>query len=227
MMIKTQPKILYFSDADSVDFEEKREAIDVICVGDSITGWNNIRMEKLRTYSGPFPTYPQFLQEKLSEILGVADYGISGALSRDELVYVKDALTRFPNAQYVVLGFGTNDMGQESDLESTSEEIINNYNKVIQVISERAKPILINVPYLNESMTPREFIAESKKRRDYHNQRLKRYCDSKNIYLVDICSVLNDDCFSDAVHPNEKGARLIANELYKLLVEKVMRRPVM
>lgn len=222
MITTTQPKILYLSDEGSIDFEEKRKAIDIVCVGDSITGWNNIRMKKLRTHSGPFPTYPQFLQEKLSEILSVADYGISGAFSRDGLSYVEDAVTLFPNAQYVVLGFGTNDLGQGFNLELTSEKIINNYDQMITVISERAKPILINVPYLNESMTPRKFVAESKKRRDYHNQRLKHYCDSKNIFLVDICSILNDEHFADTLHPNEKGARLIANEVYKLLVEKIM-----
>lgn len=222
MITKTQPKILYLSDEGSIDFEEKRKAINIVCVGDSITGWNNIRMKKLRTPSGPFPTYPQFLQEKLSEILSVADYGISGAFSRDGLAYVGDAITLFPNAQYIVLGFGTNDLGQGVNLELTSERIINNYDQMIDAVSERAKPILINVPYLNGSRIPIKFVVESRRRREYHNQRLKLYCESRNTPLVDICSILNDEHFADMLHPNEKGARLIANEVYKLLVEKII-----
>ena len=32
---------LYLSDRDSPAFETSRKTVDVVCAGDSITGWNN------------------------------------------------------------------------------------------------------------------------------------------------------------------------------------------
>ncbi len=35
------PTILYWADRHSSQFEIERALVDVVCVGDSLTGWNN------------------------------------------------------------------------------------------------------------------------------------------------------------------------------------------
>jgi len=51
--------MLYIVDSGTRDFEQARTAVDVVCAGDSLTGWNNIG----RPHEWPYPTYPQYLEE--------------------------------------------------------------------------------------------------------------------------------------------------------------------
>jgi lysophospholipase L1-like esterase len=36
---------------------------------------------------------------------------------------------------------------------------------------------------------------------------------------VDVCSRLREEHFADELHPNEEGARIIAEEVYRVLAE--------
>jgi hypothetical protein len=49
------------ADLNRPAFEQDRLVVDVVCAGDSITGWNNFGPAKF----WPFPTYPRFLQESI------------------------------------------------------------------------------------------------------------------------------------------------------------------
>lgn len=213
-------KIIYVGDLESNDFKEENLQVDIVCTGDSITGWNNVRSGEVSVPSGPFPTYPQFLQELVNgEDLKVADCGIAGEISRNGLYHIKQNLKLFPNAQYFVIGYGTNDLGEALFLEQTSESIINNLDEMIDMVLQGSrKPILINVPYLGSNLFSELGYEKSKVQRDYHNLRLKEYCQKKQIPLVDICSVLKDEYFADGLHPNEAGARVIAEEIYKFIL---------
>ena len=53
------PSVLYLADRNSSAFEASRNSIDVVCVGDSITGWNNFGA----VTEWPYRTYPEFLQQ--------------------------------------------------------------------------------------------------------------------------------------------------------------------
>ena len=69
---------VYIVDESSTDFESARLNVDVVCAGDSLTGWNNYGPAQY----WPFPTYPRFLQEKCESLdLQVADGGIAGEIS--------------------------------------------------------------------------------------------------------------------------------------------------
>jgi lysophospholipase L1-like esterase len=59
---------------------------------------------------------------------------------------------------------------------------------------------------------------ELRGKREYHNTRLKEFCDGRGIPLADICSRLHDEHFGDELHPNEEGAKIIAEEVFKVLV---------
>ncbi len=129
--------IVYLSDLNRPAFEHDRLAVDVVCAGDSITGWNNSGPAS----SWPFPTYPRFLQE-LCEPLGlrVADGGVAGEVSDNGLSHVRRYLDLFPNSRYFIIGFGTNDLGTWPDLESTSRRIIENLDKMVHAVQSGEKP---------------------------------------------------------------------------------------
>ena len=79
--------------------------------------------------------------------------------------------------------------------------------------------MLLNVPYANESMFPRPVARDLHRMRDYHNERLAASCLENQIPLIDIASKLRDEHFADELHPNDEGAKVIANEVFRVLSE--------
>jgi lysophospholipase L1-like esterase len=148
---------LYLSDRDSPAFETSRKTVDVGCAGDSITGWNNFGGVR----DWPYRTYPEFLQRFCDPLgLTVANGGIAGEVSPNGLGQVRDYLDLFPNARYFVVGYGTNDLGMWPEVKRTSPRIIENLDRIVREIRDGGRqPILLNVPYANESMFPRR-VAE-------------------------------------------------------------------
>ena len=61
---------------------QRASKVDVVCAGDSITGWNNFGVVR----DWPYRTYPEFLQ-RLCDPLGltVANGGIAGEVSGNGL----------------------------------------------------------------------------------------------------------------------------------------------
>ena len=209
------PSIVYLAERDSPTFEEHRLSADVVCAGDSITGWNNFG----GVADWPFRTYSQFLQ-KLCESLGltVANGGIAGEVSGNGLGQVEDYLGLFPNARYFVVGYGTNDLGMWPQVERTSPRIIGNIDGMVRAIRGGGRqPVLLNVPYANESLFPRQVAEDLHRMRDYHNDRLGAYCQENQVPLVDIASKLQDEHFGDELHPNDEGAQVIAGEVFRVL----------
>lgn len=208
-------QVLYLSDRRSTAFEASRSSVDVVCAGDSITGWNN--------YGGveawPHRTYPEFLQ-RLCEPLGlrVADGGIAGEVSPNGVGQVRDYLGLFPNARYVVIGYGTNDLGRWPEAEVTSPLVVENVGLMAGSVREGGRtPILLNVPDANGSMFAPEVARGLRGTRDFHNDRLEVYCREHRIPPVDVRSKLRDVHLADSLHPNEEGARIIAEEVFRVL----------
>jgi len=124
----------------------------------------------------------------------------------------------FPNSRYFIVGFGTNDLGTWPDLESTSRRIIENLDKMVQAVRDQEKvPMLFNVPYANESMFAPHIARDTHEKRDYHNERLGEYCQQNAVPMADICAHLRDEHFGDELHPNEGGAKIIAEETFAML----------
>jgi lysophospholipase L1-like esterase len=117
-----------------------------------------------------------------------------------------------------VVGYGTNDLGMWPDVERTSRMIIGNLDRMVRAIRDGGKqPILFNVPYANESMFPRRIAEELHATRDCHNERLAAYCRNGEIPLVDLATVLQAEHFGDELHPNDEGAQVIAQEVFRVL----------
>ena len=211
------PSVLYLADRGSPAFEAGRNSVDVVCAGDSITGWNNFGA----VGEWPYRTYPEFLQ-RLCDPLGltVANGGIAGEFSENGLGQVEDYLALFPNARFFVVGYGTNDLGMWPEVEQTSPRIIGNLDGMVRAVRGGGRcPILLNVPPANESMFFRSMAEDLRRMRDYHNGRLAAYCLEGRVPLVDIASKLRDEHFGDELHPNDEGAQVIAQEVFRVLGE--------
>jgi lysophospholipase L1-like esterase len=208
-------QVVYLANSGSPNSRTARESVDVVCAGDSLTGWNNYGPED----SWPFPTYPRFLQEMCEPLgLALADGGIAGEVSGRGLWHVERYLELFPNARYFIIGFGTNDLGGASDHVAVGARVIQNLRSMVEAVRNADKlPMLFNVPYVNEGMLP-SFLAEQlREQRDYHNSRLAEYCADNEVPLADICARLESEHFGDEVHPNEAGARIIAECVFEVL----------
>jgi lysophospholipase L1-like esterase len=211
------PLILHVVERATPSFQSARSLVDVVCGGDSITGWNNFGA----VGDWPYHTYPEFLG-RLCEPSGltVGNGGIAGEVSPNGVGQVQDYLSLFPNARYFVIGYGTNDLGMWPEVERISPQIVENLGLMVGSVRESGRtPILLNVPDANGAMFPPEVAEELRHKRDYHNERLLGYCREHQIPLVDVRSKLRQDHFADNLHPNEVGAKIIAEEVFRTLVE--------
>ena len=70
--------ILYVADRGMPSFQAARQSVDVVCAGDSITGWNNFGGVR----DWPYRTYPEFLQRHCERLgLSIANGGVAGEIS--------------------------------------------------------------------------------------------------------------------------------------------------
>lgn len=207
---------LYVADSGAHDFGRQAETVDVVCAGDSLTGWNNYGEARL----WPLPTYPQFLQEMCAPPgLRIVNGGVAGETSDNGMQQVKTYLEMFPHSRFFIIGFGTNDLASWAGVESVSEGIIDNLDHMVRSVRSLSRqPILLNVPYVNESMFPQRTARELRIKRDYHNSKLKEYCGRAGVPLTDICGHIRNEHFADELHPNETGARVIAEKVFDVLL---------
>ena len=208
-------EVLYTVDQGLPAFEVARPAVDVVCAGDSLTGWNNFGPAR----SWPYRTYPDFLQELCVPLgLAIANGGIAGEITDNGPQQVRDYLGLFPNARYFIIGMGTNDLGTWPDTAATSKRIIANLGKMVQAVQDQGKKaVLFNVPNANEAMFPPYVVKELREKRDYHNARLKEFCGEQGIPLADIYSRLKNEHLADELHPNDEGAKIIAEAVFEVL----------
>src|SRR4051812_11328927 len=207
--------ILYLADRESPAFRAGRTAVDIVCAGDSITGWNNFGAIEC----WPYRTYPEFLQ-RLCEPSGmiVADCGIAGEVSPNGIGQVRDYLGLFPNARYFVMGYGSNDLDERPEAEAISPRIIDNLDSMVRAVGDGGRsPILIDVLDANWVMLPREEAEGLRRKSSYHNERLREYCRGRHVPLVEVCGRLGEEHFSDPYHPNDEGAGIIAGEVFRVL----------
>jgi len=212
--IKSDLRILYTSDEthSPARFKSLKDNVSIVCIGDSITGWNNYG--SIQTW--PFKTYPEELQRILDQnnpAHQVLNAGMAGAVSSEGLSPLRRCLANYPNASKYIIGFGTNDLAQ-GDVELASARILKNLDSMIELVNQTAIPLVMNVPSVNYPLFPPTAVPELKSKRKYHNERLKRFCQRKEIPLIDIISCLHDFHFGDYIHPNAKGAEIIAQRVF-------------
>ena len=191
----------------------------IVCVGDSLTGYNNFGE------LCPVPTYPAFLQEMLApngRAPVVLNSGQAGEVSGMAAHLTREYLRLCPGATHMVIAFGTNDLGQVeggmAEAEARSEMVIRNLRDAFSTARAAGSQVLcFNVPDLNASLLGEKMFAFASQIRDLHNRRLAEYCTANQVALADIRSLLRVEHFADALHPNAAGARLIAEAVCSLI----------
>lgn len=176
------------------------QRIDIVCVGDSLTGYNN--------FGEPWPllTYPDFLQEMLrseGSAMTIINAGQAGERSDLARALTERYLLLFPDSTHVIIGFGTNDLSRldEDEAQELSPRIIDNLDAAIRLARAAGKKTMaFNVPHLNSMLFGKGTIARSRRIREYHNGNLATYCVANQVSLADICSRLKDEHFADGLH---------------------------
>ena len=207
--------VLYVVERDTAAFETARTTVDIVCAGDSLTGWNNFGPAG----QWPYRTYPDFLQELCVPLgLRVANGGIAGEISDNGPNRSVTTLTCFPMPGFSSSAWGPTTWGHGPTPNLRAAESSATWAGWSQMVLDRGKqPILFNVPHVNEQMFPPRMAREVHGKRDYHNPQLKSFCDEHGIPLADICCLLRDEHFGDELHPNDRGAKIIAEAVFQVL----------
>ena len=140
-------EVLGIFDDESDRFQANRIPFDVVCAGDSLTGWGNFGPPQ----SWPFRCYPEFLQV-LCEPLGfkVANCGAAGEVSENGVWQVRDYINLFATAKFFLICYGANDLDESSNHEATSSQIIGNLGQMVQAVRKHGKqPIILDIPDVN------------------------------------------------------------------------------
>lgn len=190
--------------------------VRVACVGDSITygclvfGW-------------PYKTYPSVLGKKLGDKYTVNNYGYSGATAQivSDNPYVEKEVYRQSLAfqpDIVVIMLGTNDTRTVNQrgielYRAAYSNLLDTYldlpsaPKVYIMTPPPCYPFLGKVGYHIDAKMIEEEIRPT----------VLSLADEKHLGLIDLWSVFNGkkELFTDGVHPNAKGAELLAQTVYE------------
>ena len=159
----------------------------IVCFGDSLTyGYGATAGQ----------TYPYFLQQLTN--LPVINKGFNGNTSRGALNIIDDIL-QFRNS-IVIVEFGANDFFQQVPILQTKnnmEQIVDKLKSVNDIV------VLVST---EDTQMKQLYIM------------LKSLAKEKNVLFID--GMLNEiwnnrNLFSDKVHPNSKGYKIIADKIYK------------
>ncbi len=180
--------------------ELPNRAINVSCVGDSITQWSG---------------YPSYLQDLLGKTYKVGNFGVAGSSvsTRWFKPYVEEPTfvdSKDFEPSIVVIMLGTND----AHIGQTKEGFVEDYETLIadyeslpgdqQIILVKPPPVYDNTLELNGTSLQNEVIPL-----------IEQVASDMSLPLVDVNTAMmsHPEYFSDGVHPNVEGAIAIANEI--------------
>ena len=158
----------------------------IVCFGDSLTqGYGSTEGN----------TYPYFLQQLTK--LPVINKGINGNTSKDGLNRIDDILTT--QNSIIIVEFGANDFFQQIPIFETKK----NMEQIIDKLKSNNIVVLVS--------------TEDKQLNQLYSM-LKSLAEEKNILFIN--GILNEiwnnrDLFSDEIHPNSKGYKIVADKIYK------------
>lgn len=212
-----------------------REKIRVACIGDSIT-FGAVLSDRATN------SYPSVLQGLLGDKYEVRNFGNSGRCviktskrgSQPRAYFFmkehQDALEFKPNI--VICNLGINDL---MDYEKKFAEFVPDYKELLNQYRElETNPKILVWHKMSPLMQGQRFygsatiakingaIEETVKQLNTKKLR-KKY---RSISTIDMSEPLNDPMYftSDKIHPNELGAKKIAEETYKKLKKRKKRR---
>lgn len=203
------------------------EPVRVACVGDSITyGYG------LRDRQGE--AYPVWLGRWLGTNYDVRNFGVSATtlLHRGDYPYINRPV--YTNAlefkaDIVVIDFGANDSKHPGDgsLDATNAvnnwqfktDFIGDYKEMIAAFRQANPAAKIYLCYPTPDF-PGRWGINDRTVRDEMIPMIRTVAGETGAGVIDLRSVLagRSDLFPDTVHPNPKGAKLMAAEIYRTLM---------
>ncbi len=161
----------------------------IVCFGDSLTKGYGAKNGK---------GYPYYLQQKVD--CPVVNLGINGNTSADGLRRINDVLKYIHSSKtLVIVEFGANDFFQQVPLSQTKK----NMEQIIDKLASAGATIIV-------------VSTQDTELNDIYHM-LKSVAENKKVEFVD--GILNEfwnrrELFSDSVHPNEDGYKLVAEKIY-------------
>ena len=158
----------------------------IVCFGDSLTkGFGSTEGN----------TYPDFLQQLTN--IPVINKGINGNTSKDGLNRTDDIL-QFKNS-LVIVEFGANDFFQQISISETKK----NMEQIVDKLKQDNIVVLVS--------------TEDKQLHNLHNMLKSLAAEKKVLFINGILNEIwnNRNLFSDEIHPNSTGYKLIADKIYK------------
>ncbi|HLN44941.1 MAG TPA: GDSL-type esterase/lipase family protein [Candidatus Sulfotelmatobacter sp.] len=182
----------------------------VACLGDSTTA------------STEFSDYPKILQSMLGTNYLVGNFGVITAtvLLNTNKPYLNQS--SFENAQnfrpnIIIIMLGTNDAQVNNYL--SIDKFKHDYEELINRISastSNARIFLVKPPpiFKNTLNLSNTNLVEGV------IPRIEQLSNERSLPLIDVYDILikHPECFADGVHPNYDGAKVIASEIYRAIV---------
>jgi len=204
-------------------------SVRIACVGDSITYGSGLTNRE--HYS-----YPALLGRWLGPDYDVRNYGVSGAtlLHKGDRPYFKQkahgaALEFKPDIVIILLG--TNDSKHRGDGSLDAGQAINNWQYKADYIPDyealigefrRANPMVAVYVCLPPPCFPGRWGINGQTIHDEIIPMVQQVARATNAKVIDLYRALPDktDLLPDTVHPNNAGAKLMAEEVYHALTDK-------
>ncbi len=184
----------------------------VACVGDSITQGVGVRNEAINSY-------PAQLKRMLGEGWDVKNFGKSGATLMKQGNRSYWDTTQFVssheyNPDIVVIMLGTNDA--KSSNWGNNEPFISDYTAVIESYKALLSQPEIYICYPPPSYGNFAGITDARIKNELI-PKISQVASANNVSVIDIHSALKNKAslFPDTLHPNEEGAKQIAEAVYQ------------
>jgi len=175
-------------------------------LGDSLTEGLGVSKEDA------FPTVVETLiQTELNKRIVVINGGVSGSTTSDGLARLKWYMKKKP---YIVfLALGTNDGLRGLDLQESQK----NLEEIIRHAQESNAKVILADMLIPPNYGP-EYTEEFK--RMYQNLKIKYKLKSMP-FLLDGVAGIKEFNQKDGIHPNEKGHKLIAENVFEFIKEDI------
>ena len=199
----------------------KKNQIKVACVGDSITFGCTVKNWRKNNY-------PAVLGDLLAEKYCVNNFGYTNrtVIKDADYPYTKEKLYRQSldfQPDIVVIMLGSNDSKEKN---WDKEKFVKDYCEIIgsyQSLVSSPKVYMLVPPPLFEVRGKVMWQLRKDVMTDEICPAVKEIADKTGVQCIDMYSIFENkkELFSDGVHPNEKGSKLLARTVYEAICKDI------
>ena len=210
--------LVYCPKKEKADFKKRR----VLCIGDSITYGSGVLRTRWKD------TYPAILENKLGEEFQVLNYGIPGAtlVADGDRPYSQVFLqaTRKTDPEMILLMLGTNDSKHQNWDAEKYEAALQRWVSELNSFSSKPKVFVMAPPAaFRVDHNPVVYGIQDTVIRDEIFPAVKRQAGLLATGFIDLYTPTQGwpELFTDGVHPNATGNRILAQHIFDVLKESI------